>query len=62
MDDTPMPPIRLDDLDRRRLADALGRGTSRRDMLRLVAALGLTATGAASLLSLPSDARAQAPA
>jgi len=61
MDDTPMPPIRLDDLDRRRLADALGRGTSRRDMLRLVAALGLTATGAASLLSLPSDARAQAP-
>ena len=61
MDDTPMPPIRIDDLDRRRLADALGRGTSRRDMLRLVAALGLTATGAASLLSLPSDARAQAP-
>ncbi len=61
MDDTPMPPLRLDDLDRRRIDAALRGGTSRRDALRLLAAMGLGATAGASLLALPSDARAQAP-
>jgi len=52
-------PITLDPIDRQRLSEALGKGVSRRDALRMLAGLGLTAS--ASGLLLPGDAIAQAP-
>ncbi len=60
MDDTKLPFL-LDARDRLRLAETLGRGVSRRDALRLLAGLGLTASAATGLVALPGEAFAQAP-
>ena len=52
--------IRLDPGDQLRLLEALGRGASRRDMLRLLLSMGITAS-AAGILSIATHAHAQTP-
>lgn len=53
--------ISLDSLDQRHVFDALERGASRRDVLRLLLGMGLTASAAGGLLALSGNAHAQAP-
>src|SRR5689334_8049793 len=51
----------LDTCDRSRLAGALSRGASRRDMLRLLLSMGLATASAGGLLSVATKAHAQSP-
>ena len=53
--------IRLDSIDQRCLAEALSRGASRRDMLRLLLSMGLMTASAGTVLSIATRAHAQAP-
>jgi len=60
MDDTKAP-IALDSQDLRLLQQALGRGASRRDMLRLMLSMGIAASAAGGALTWAANAHAQAP-
>jgi peptide/nickel transport system substrate-binding protein len=60
MDDTKTP-IALDSADLRLLQQALGRGASRRDMLRLMLSMGIAASAAGGILTHAGNAHAQAP-
>lgn len=60
MDDTQLP-ILLDSRDRQRLASALEGGLPRREALRLLAGLGISAAAGGSILAMPGEAFAQAP-
>ncbi len=51
----------LDPADQRRILEALGRGASRRDVLRLMFSMGIMASAAGGLLSVATNARAQTP-
>jgi peptide/nickel transport system substrate-binding protein len=53
--------ISIDPADQRRLAEALQRGASRRDVLRLMLSMGVMASSAGSLLAFATDAHAQTP-
>ncbi|HSS27972.1 MAG TPA: ABC transporter substrate-binding protein [Usitatibacter sp.] len=53
--------LSLDSAEQRRLVEALGRGVSRRDMLRLLLSMGITATAAGAMLTAAGQAHAQTP-
>ena len=53
--------LSLDPADQRRLVDALARGASRRDVLRLMLSMGIMASSAGGLLSFATNAHAQTP-
>ena len=59
MDDNTI--LSLDSADQRRLVEALGRGVSRRDMLRLLFSMGITATAGGAILTMAGRAHAQTP-
>jgi peptide/nickel transport system substrate-binding protein len=54
-------PMALDSADYRRIAAALARGASRRDLLRLMLSMGVMASSAGGILSFATDAHAQTP-
>ena len=54
-------PIELDTADRARILEAFGKGVSRRDMLRLLLSMGITAASAGAILSMAGNAHAQTP-
>ena len=54
-------PIQLDAAGERRVLAALGQGTSRRDMLRLLLSMGIMTASAGGILSIATQARAQTP-
>ena len=58
MDDRKLP---LDAADHLRVLEALGRGASRRDMLRLMLSMGIMTASAGGILSMASEAHAQTP-
>ncbi len=60
MDDKTTP-IALDSADLRLVGEALGRGASRRDMLKLLMSMGLAASAAGGILTFAGKAHAQAP-
>lgn len=59
MDDN--EPMSLDAANCRRVLEALGRGATRRDVLRLLLSMGITTATAGGLLSVATRAQAQAP-
>jgi peptide/nickel transport system substrate-binding protein len=54
-------PIELGAADRARILEAFGRGTSRRDMLRLLLSMGIMTASAGGILTMAGNAHAQTP-
>jgi peptide/nickel transport system substrate-binding protein len=54
-------PMSLDPADYRRVVEALGRGASRRDVLKLMLSMGIMSASAGGILSFATHAHAQTP-